>query len=116
MLNRTKKHPWQNSTKGKLENWYTTFFTKYSNDVIRQGWECGHAAHYTNVTKKSIHFQQCCAWVKIFGGHMCPPTLTSGGHLQNLGNTQKQYNFKSLNFNLSIVSCPLLFSKVSGLA
>ena len=47
---------------------------------------------------------------------MCPPTLISGGHLQNLGDTQKQYNFNLLNFNLSIVSCPLLISKVSGLA
>ena len=47
---------------------------------------------------------------------MCPPTLISGGHLQNLGDTQKQYNFNLFNFNLCIVSCPLLISKVSGLA
>ena len=47
---------------------------------------------------------------------MCPPTLISGGHLQNLEDTQTQYNFNLSNFNLSIVSCPLLFSKVSGLA
>ena len=29
--------------------------------------------------------------------------------MQNLVDTQKQYNFNLLNFNLSIVSCPLFF-------